>query len=193
VPFFGQRYLTTISAKDISDFEVWRNKQLRRPPKVSTLLTFATAFARIHQTAIAQGWISDKVPVPKLNVKGEKGIARPAFAQDELAALRQHLSTWYMGVEGKTGEMRLLLRDLVDVLILTGMRQGTESMNLLWQHIEWHWDKDVRYLRIWVSGKTGPRWLIAKHDCVLALTLMPAQCVSSTMARFRAAWGRVAV
>jgi integrase len=25
---------------------------------------------------------------------------------------------------------------------------------------------NIRYLRIWVSGKTGERWLIAKHGCV---------------------------
>jgi hypothetical protein len=69
-----------------------------------------------------------------------------------------------VGVEGYTGEMRLMLRDLVDILTLTGMRQGTESMNLEWRHIEWYVEKDVRYLRIWVSGKTGARWLIAKHE-----------------------------
>lgn len=83
--------------------------------------------------------------------------------------MREHLATWHQGVGGRTGELRRLLRDLVDVLYLTGMRQGTESMNLEWRHIAWHEDKGVRYLRIWVSGKTGPRWLIAKHECVAAL------------------------
>jgi integrase len=42
-------------------------------------------------------------------------------------------------------------------------------MNLEWRHIQWHEDKDIRYLRMWVSGKTGPRWLIAKHECIDAL------------------------
>jgi hypothetical protein len=162
-------YLTSITNKHIAEFEVWRNSQLRRPPKVSTLLTFATAFTRITQTAVEQGWISDKVPVPKLNVRGEKGQARPAFTNDEVAQIQQHLLTWYVGVEGYTGEMRLMLRDLVDILTLTGMRQGTESMNLEWRHIEWYVEKDVRYLRIWVSGKTGARWLIAKHECLRVL------------------------
>jgi integrase len=83
--------------------------------------------------------------------------------------VRKHLETWYEAVDGKTMEMRRLLREYVEVLILTEMRQGTESMGICWKHIEWHWDKDVRYLRIWVSGKTGPSWLIAKHECVEAL------------------------
>ena len=65
--------------------------------------------------------------------------------------------------------MKLLLRDYVELLLTTGMRCGKESMNMLWQHIEWHTDKDQRYLRIWVSGKTGGRWLIAKHRAAEAL------------------------
>jgi integrase len=32
----------------------------------------------------------------------------------------------------------------------------------------------VRYLRIWVKGKTGERWLIAKHECVNALKRLQA-------------------
>ena len=169
LPFFGKRFLTTLTHKDIAEFEAWRNQQMRRQPKASTLLTFASAFSRIQQTAIARGWISDKVPIPKMSVKGEKSQARPAFNADEVRLLRQRLVDWHVGVEGKTGEMRRLLRDYVDVLLLTGMRHGTEAMNLCWQHIEWHREGNTRYLRLWVSGKTGPRWLIAKHECVEAL------------------------
>ena len=32
----------------------------------------------------------------------------------------------------------------------------------------------MRYLRIWVSGKTGARWLIAKHECLLVLERLKA-------------------
>jgi integrase len=62
--------------------------------------------------------------------------------------------------------MRPLLRDYVEMLLLTGMRHGTEALGICWKHIEWHTDKDIRYLRIWVNGKTGGRWLIAKHRAV---------------------------
>ena len=174
IPFFGQMYLTSITSKHIAEFEVWRNTQLRRKPKVSTLLTFATAFTRITKTAVEQGWISDKVPVPKLSLRGEKGQVRPAFTKTEVSSIQTQLRSWYVGVEGYTGEMRLMLRDLVDILMLTGMRQGTESMNLEWKHIEWYVEKDVRYLRFWVSGKTGARWLIAKHECAEVLKRIQA-------------------
>ena len=42
-------------------------------------------------------------------------------------------------------------------------------MNMLWQHIVWFREKQQSYLRIWVSGKTGGRWLIAKHRAAQAL------------------------
>jgi integrase len=46
------------------------------------------------------------------------------------------------------------------------MRHGTEAMGIRWCDLEWHTKDGVKYLRIWVSGKTGGRWLIAKHSAV---------------------------
>jgi integrase len=48
-------------------------------------------------------------------------------------------------------------------------------MNIRWQHLEWHTKGGVRYLRIWVSGKTGGRWLIAKHGAVEVLRRLHAR------------------
>jgi integrase len=174
VPFFGQMFLTSITHKQIAEFELWRNAKLKRKPKTSTLLTFASAFSRICATAVEQGWVSATAKFPKLNVRGERGGVRPAFTDKEVTQLRQHLTTWHTQAKGYTAEMRLLLRDLVDLLIQTGMRQGTESMGLMWKHIEWHEEKGVRYLRMWVKGKTGERWLIAKHECVNTLKRLQA-------------------
>ena len=174
VPFFGQMFLTSITHKQIAEFELWRNARLKRNPKTSTLLTFASAFSRICATAVEQGWVSATAKFPKLNVRGERGGVRPAFTDKEVIQLREHLTTWHTQAKGYTAEMRLLLRDLVDLLIQTGMRQGTESMGLMWKHIEWHEEKGVRYLRMWVKGKTGERWLIAKHECVNTLKRLQA-------------------
>ena len=174
VPFFGQMFLTSITHKQIAEFELWRNARLKRKPKTSTLLTFASAFSRICATAVEQGWVSATAKFPKLNVRGERGGVRPAFTDKEVTQLREHLMTWHTQAKGYTAEMRLLLRDLVDLLIQTGMRQGTESMGLMWKHIEWHEEKGVRYLRMWVKGKTGERWLIAKHECVNTLKRLQA-------------------
>jgi integrase len=42
-------------------------------------------------------------------------------------------------------------------------------MPVRWKSLQWHWIGEHRYLRIWVSGKTGPRYLIAKHFVVESL------------------------
>ncbi len=55
------------------------------------------------------------------------------------------------------------------MLLYTGMRHGTEAMGIRWRDLEWHTKDGVRYLRIWVDGKTGGRWLIAKHRAAVAL------------------------
>jgi integrase len=54
-------------------------------------------------------------------------------------------------------------------LLYTGIRHGTEARALRWRHLQWHYTGDQRYLRVWVSGKTGPRYLIAKHQTITAL------------------------
>jgi integrase len=64
---------------------------------------------------------------------------------------------------------RPLLCDYVEFLLLTGMRHGTEAMNVEWRHCEWYEYDSVRYLRVRVSGKTGERYLIAKHEAVAVL------------------------
>jgi integrase len=51
----------------------------------------------------------------------------------------------------------------------TGVRHGTEALPLRWKHLQWHWIGDKKYLRIWVSGKTGPRYLIAKNVVIKVL------------------------
>jgi integrase len=86
------------------------------------------------------------------------------------------MKTWQTGgVSQVEKQIRPLVRDYVEVLLYTGIRHGTEAMNICWNNIEWHTDKDVRYVRIWVSGKTGGRWLIAKHNVLDALKRLHAR------------------
>jgi integrase len=68
-------------------------------------------------------------------------------------------------------QMRLLARDYVELLIYTGIRSGKECMNLKWQDVQWYVDAKTgkRYIRIWVNGKTGARFLIAKNHSQAAL------------------------
>ena len=170
IPYFGDKYLQNLKHKDIADFEAWRNHRMARTPKSSTLMTFASAFSRVHQTAISRGWISDRVPIPTMSRRGAKGEVRPAFSVEEIAQLRQFMTSWQkLGNLDYDRIMRPLLCAYVEFLLLTGMRHGTESMGIEWRHCEWYSSEGQRYIRVWVDGKTGGRWLIAKHEAEAVL------------------------
>ena len=159
-----------LSRTDVREFELWRDRQLTRRPKTSTLNNFSSAWNRLIACAVERAYIAERVPVPRLTSRGEKGTTRPGFTEDEISQLLAYMDTWqHQGRTRVEQEMRPLLRDYVEILLYTGMRHGTESMGIAWQHLEWHTDRGQRYLRIWVNGKTGGRWLIAKHQAVAVL------------------------
>jgi integrase len=176
LPYFAERRLEELTHTDIKEFELWRDRQMQRVPKTSTLMNFASAWNRLVAVAVERGYISERVPVPKLTTKGAKGKTRPGFSEDEIKTLLTFMETWqHGGTRDTEREIRQLLRDYVEMLLLTGMRHGTEAMGICWRHIEWHTDKGIRYLRIWVDGKTGGRWLIAKHRAVDVLKRLHAR------------------
>ena len=176
LPYFKHKRLEELTHTDIVEFELWRDRQMARKPKASTLMNFASAWNKLLAVAVERGYISERVPVPKLTTKGEKGTTRPAFSEEEITQLLAFMETWqHEGLRAVEKEMRPLLRDYVEMLLLTGMRHGTEAMGICWRHLEWHTDKGVRYLRIWVDGKTGGRWLIAKHRAVEVLKRLHAR------------------
>jgi integrase len=176
LPYFKDKRLEELTHTDIVEFELWRDRQMQRKPKASTLMNFASAWNRLLTVAVERGYISERVPVPKLTTKGEKGKTRPAFSAEEIQTLLTYMETWqHEGLRAVEKQIRPLLRDYIEMLLLTGMRHGTEAMNICWRHIEWHTDKGVRYLRIWVDGKTGGRWLIAKHRAVDVLKRLHAR------------------
>ena len=164
-PFFGERHLQTLKHKDIAEFEVWRNAKMGKRPQSSTLMTFASAFSRICKKATERGWLNERVVLPEMSRKGEKGSARPVFSAEEVLALRAAMVGWQLhGRTAEDNDFRQLPCDYVEFLLLTGFRHGTEAMGVCWHHCEWCAADCVRYLRVWVGGKTGGRWLIAKHE-----------------------------
>ncbi len=176
VPYFGERQLELLTHTDVREFELWRDRQLVRKPKTSTLNNFTSAWSRVIATAVERGYISERVPVPKLTSKGEKGKTRPAFSREEIDALLAFMVDWqHKGRMSVEREIRPLLRDYVEMLLYTGIRHGTEAMGIRWRDLEWHTKDGVRYLRVWVDGKTGGRWLIAKHAAVDVLKRLHAR------------------
>jgi len=176
VPYFGERQLESLTHTDVREFELWRDRQMARQPKTSTLNNFTSAWNRLIATAVERGYISERVPVPKLTSKGEKGRTRAAFSGEEMVQLLAFVEQWqHKGTKRVEHEIRPLVRDYIEMLLYTGMRHGTEAMGIRWKDLEWHTKDGVRYLRIWVDGKTGGRWLIAKHSAVDVLRRLHAR------------------
>lgn len=172
IPFFGNYLLENIDSEVMRKYELWRNELMGKTPLTSTLANHASAYRRVIDTAIQRGWISDNMPITNMSRRGVKGKARPAFTREEIDFLLNYLKTYSTGGHsGIAKEMRLLSRDYIELLIGTGMRCGKESLNIKWKHIAWYTDTNTgkRYIRIWVTGKTGARYLIAKHNVKEAL------------------------
>ncbi|CAM3740013.1 tyrosine-type recombinase/integrase [Polynucleobacter brandtiae] len=170
IPFFGRYAITDITQELVDDFEAWRESQMGRKPAASTKRYHLSAYRRIINLAQAKGLLNNTRSVPMLSATGDKGQARPAFTDQEIAHLVNFMKSWeQQGYRPQNTLMRRLLRVYVEFLLYTGIRQGTESWPIRWRHLQWHYIGEERYLRIWVSGKTGPRYLIAKHTLITSL------------------------
>jgi len=93
VPYWGERTLESLTHTDVPEFELWRDRQLTRRPKTSTLNNFSSAWNRLTALAVERGFISERVPVPKLTSKGVKGTSRPAFTEEEVAQMLAYMET----------------------------------------------------------------------------------------------------
>lgn len=168
-PFFGAKNINTIGYEEIKKYSDWRTVQMKKPPVASTVTTHISAFNRVFDCAVERGWIA-AAQVPKMKNNGEKGVAREAFSLSEYKSLTSFMPKWALkGHTEKTREMRELLRDYVLILVNTGMRHGTETMNLKWRDIHWITKNKEEYLEISVNGKIGKRELIANHNTEIYL------------------------
>ena len=166
IPFFGAQFVTSIDYQKIQDFYEWRRAKMRREPKASTLNTHNSAMNRVFEEAVARGFIANK-NVPLMVNRGEKSERRPDFTREEYATLIRKMPSWInLGKAGKPTYMRHLMRDYVLIMANTGMRHGTEALNLRWKHVTLFEEKDLQYLEMSVSGKTGRRDIICRSGTI---------------------------
>ena len=170
IPFFGAYQINDIIQEVVDDYAAWRISQMGKDPKSYTQRRHAGLYKRVIERAREQGLIHQHRTIPLLEVAGDKPEARPAFNKQEVSYLLEYMRDWeHFGRNQRSNHMRRLCRIYVEFLLGTGIRQGTESMPIRWKSLQWHWIGEKRYLRIWVSGKTGPRYLIARHFVIDAL------------------------
>jgi integrase len=173
IPYFGNRHLDTIDYKALKEFGTWRVEQMGKEPKGSTLANHNSALNRIFDEGLIHGYIVQS-QIPVLENKGEASERRPDFTLEEWQKICRGLHEFVNeGRQGKSREMRLLLRDYVFILFNTGMRHGTEAQNLRWKHISLVGKDQVA---MWVKGKTKARELITKSNCATYLQRIHKRC-----------------
>jgi integrase len=167
IPFFGQYEVGKITVELLADFESWRISEMGKIPMASTKRNHASAYIRVINLARDRGYIGHNQSVPLLDSKGKRSQPRPAFTAEEIKELLSYTETWQKSsYTNRTAMMRTLCSFYIEFLVNTGVRHGTEALPLRWKHLQWHWIGNKKYLRIWVSGKTGPRYLIAKNQVI---------------------------
>ena len=170
IPFFGYYEIEKITKEMLADFDSWRISQMGKVPVGSTKRNHASAYIRVINLAKELGYVGNNQTVPMLDGKGKKSQPRPAFSKEEIKELLCYTDTWQKSsYTEQTANMRTLCISYIEFLVNTGVRHGTEALNIRWKHLQWHWIGNKKYLRIWVSGKTGPRYLIAKHEVITVL------------------------
>jgi integrase len=170
IPFFGNYQINDITQELVDDYVAWRISRMGKNPKTYTQRRHAGLYKRVIERARDQGLIHRNRTIPLLEVAADRAEIRPAFNQQEVNYLLEYMQDWErFGRNQRSNHMRRLCRVYVEFLLGTGIRQGTESMPIRWKSLQWHWIGEQRYLRIWVSGKTGPRYLIARHFVIEAL------------------------
>ena len=147
-----------------------------RKPMASTLNTHNSALNRVFDEAVVRGYMN-RSHVPVLINKGKDSTRRPDFSVDEYRKLIRVLPSWIdKKREGKSRDMRHLLRDYVLILANTGIRHGTEADNLRWKHITLFEEKGDVFLEMSVRGKTGRRDIICRSGTVNYLKRIQGWC-----------------
>ncbi len=163
IPYFGTTDMAKVDLAALTAFDEWRTKELGRVPAQSTINNHNAALNRVLDEAELRGWITKSLRPTLLN-KGVETKSRGSYTVDEYNAIIVALRQWHK----KTGNLhaqatRKVLHNYVLFLANTGVRHGTEALNLKWKNIEWHTGNDKEpYLQISVYGKTKSRQLIAR-------------------------------
>jgi integrase len=186
IPYFGDKFVTSIKYEDLQQFAKWREGKMGHAPKASTLNTHNSALNRVFDEAVARGYMN-RTHVPVLINKGRDSQRRPDFRREEYREMIRSFPAWVnAGREGKSRDMRYLLRDYVLILANTGIRHGTEAENLRWKHVHLFEEGGLTFLELSVSGKTGQRDLICRASTITYLKRIQNRCPDIAAMTFEA-------
>jgi integrase len=163
IEFFGKFNIDKIDHGALERFNSWRIIELGHKPSQSTINTHNSALNRVFDEALMRGFIT-KAQVPHLENRGVSSDRRPDFTEEEYRELYKIMRPWVRSArEGQEKRTRSLLQDYVLILANTGMRAGTEAMNLKWKHLSFVKQDGKEYLTLNITGKTGHREIQVRH------------------------------
>ena len=137
IPFFGGRDVANIDAKALVEFGKWRTEQLGRKAHHSTINTHNTALNRVLDEAEQRGWITPAIRPKPIN-DGIKTKSRGSFTREEYKMIYEELRSFHESTDKPiTAGTREVLRNYVLILANTGMRHGTEALELKWKNLLW--------------------------------------------------------
>lgn len=170
IPFFGQMHISTITQATLQQFDIWRIQKMQRHPAHSTLNTHNAAFNRVLDYAEKFGWVTNATRPEPIN-DGRKSESRGAFTNDEYKHIVRMMRYWPKAQVKEHPNVtfaREVLRNYILILANTGIRHGTEALELKWKNINWFNNGvDSAFLQVSVDGKTGKRTLIARDRTIV--------------------------
>jgi integrase len=150
----GKHNVDKITNAVLSEFDVLRIQKMKTVPTASTLNTHNSAFNRVFDVALQLGYMT-KSQVPHLQNTGVDSNRRADIRIEEYDTMCRGMRAYIKAArKGYERDIRLLLRDYVLILANTGIRTGTEAMNLKWQHITVTKKDGKSFLTLSVKGKT---------------------------------------
>ena len=188
--YCGKLAIDKVDNGVLKDFIVWRKdyyhrmpaelrpKTARLNPTDKTLEWELTLGKQLINYAHERGYRGTK-PLPTFTYQAEKKIVRPAFTRPEYKAIVRRMSAWVYETDNDAWRYtRLLLKDYVRTLALSGMRVG-EANDLKWRDVEPF--KDQRgndNVMFNVRGKTGARWVVPDLMCRYVIELRRARTIN---------------
>ena len=169
IPHLGNHNVDKITSSVLVDFEKKRIEDMGKMPSASVINNHNSALNRIFDEAIERGYMT-RLQVPTLSNYGRDSQRRPDFTANEYKVLLKAMRKWISeGRRGNELELRLMLRDYVLVLANSGIRSGTEAMNLKWSNVYYYIQGEKNYLALWVKGKTVAHEVTCRFGAVRPL------------------------
>ena len=166
IEFFENHNIDKINGALIHEFSKWRIVEMGRVPSASVINNHNSALNRVFDEALERGYMS-KLQVPMLRNDGVKSEKRPTITVAEYTDLHRGLRSWVNDArKGNESTLRQVLRDYILILSHTGIRPGTEAMNLKWHSVNYYEKRGERYLGMIVNGKTGVREVTIRHGAI---------------------------